>query len=159
MALKKVRPVVDEVSIGGFDHHAGCSKFFFIFLTKFLFWTGLVPVKIDGYNGAFEFKLFSLSSILAFSRLIIFTLPSIILPAILLYSGTVQEEYEEVTGKNFTDLVFGNGLYELHAVENFTREMFQKLNLPTPIPYSDALCQNIQNRQHPIAYKGVEETF
>ena len=134
MALKKVRPFVDEVPIGGFDHHSGCSKYFFIFLTKFLFWTGLVPVKIDGYNGAFEFKLFSLSSILAFSRLIIFTLPSIILPVILLYSGTVQEEYEEVTGRNFTDLDFGIGLYELYVIENYIREMFQKLNLPAPTP-------------------------
>ena len=134
MALNRVRPVVDEVPIGGFDHHSGCSKYFFIFLTKFLFWTGLVPVKIDGYNGAFEFKLFSLSSMLAFSRLIIFTLPSIILPVILLYSGTVQEEYEEVTGRNFTDLDFGIGLYELYVIENYIREMFQKLNLPAPTP-------------------------
>ena len=76
-----------------------CLGYFSILLSSLLFWTGLVPFKI---NKKMEFKLVSLSSLFTLVRLFIFNFAFLILPLILFYGGPAQKEYEDITQMNFT---------------------------------------------------------
>ena len=101
--MRKVKLAFKEESGKGdaFEHVSGCSRYFFVFLMKFLFWTGLVPLKIGGPTKMFEFKLLSTSSLFAFLRLLIITFPILILPLVFIFGGFTKKEYEEITGERF----------------------------------------------------------
>ena len=117
--MRKVKPAFKEESGkgGGFEHVSGCSRYFFIFLVKLLFWTGLVPLKMGGPTRMFEFKLFSISSLFAFLRLLIFTFPVLILPVIFIFGGFMKQEYEEMTGERFYLETPYPGLQQLYEAE------------------------------------------
>ena len=69
-SMRKVKPAFKDES-DGFEHVPGCLRYFFVFLAKLLFWTGLVPFKLNVSTKMFEFKLISISSLFAFVRLLI----------------------------------------------------------------------------------------
>ena len=120
LKMRKVKQAFKEESHPGFDNVSGCFKYFFIFFTNFLWWSGLLPFKIGGKNKMFEFKLISMSSLLAFVRLLIFTFPFLILPLILQHGGPCEEEYEGITGKEWIDVdTLGVGLAELYQAEYY----------------------------------------
>ena len=117
--MGKVKPAEEE-SRPSFEHVSGCFKYFCLFWTDFLFWTGLLPIKIGGKKKVFEFKLVSVSSLCAFVRLLIFTFPSLILNMILIYGGYCKREYEENTGKEWTrSMTLGVGLGQLYLAEYY----------------------------------------
>ena len=103
-----------------YRHLKGCFRYFFISLTSLLFWSGLIPIKIDKKNGGVtDFKLISLSSVLTFVRLLTFYSPFLILPFLLFYCGPAKREYEEITGKNFTDEHPVQGVGIIYDIENY----------------------------------------
>ena len=102
--MKIVKPVSQQDTPDAFQHMSGCLKSFTNLLVKFLFWTGLGPIKIDEKTGTTDFKLFSVSSFLAFIRLFLFNFPVLVLPIILFVGGPMKKEQEDITGKSFTGL-------------------------------------------------------
>ena len=95
-SMRKVKPAFKEPS--EFEHLSGSTRYFLMFLFKFIRWTGLLPIKMVGSPELFEFKLLSKSSLFAFTRLLIFTFPFLILPLIFLFGGFTAKEYEENYG-------------------------------------------------------------
>ena len=109
-----------KVSLDDYQHVKGCFRYFFIALTSLLFWSGLLPIKIDKKTGAVtDFKLISLSSLLTFVRLLTFYSPFLILPGLLFYCGPAKKEYEEITGKNFTDEHPVQGVEIIYEIEHY----------------------------------------
>ena len=102
--MTTVKPVSEKDTPDAFQHMSGCLKSFTNLLVKFLFWTGLGPFKIDEKTGTMDFKLFSVSSFLAFIRLFLFNFPVLVLPIILFVGGPMKKEEEDITGKSFTGL-------------------------------------------------------
>ena len=118
--MKKVKPFSQEDSATGFEHVSGCFKYFSVFLSKVLFLTGLIPVVVDQKTKTLEFKLTSRSSFFAFVRLLVFTSPFLVLPAILQMFGLFEAEYERVTGKDFDQAkISAKGLDLLHQAEYY----------------------------------------
>ena len=101
--MRKVKPAFNEESGkgAGYEHVSGCSRYLFLFLVKFLSWTGLIPFKMGGSTKMFEFELLSISTLFAFLRLLIITFPFLVLPLIFLFGGPAKQEYEEATGEPF----------------------------------------------------------
>ena len=63
--MKKSMRVAKKDSPDDYQHVKGCFRYFFIALTSLLFWSGLVPIKIDKKTGGVvDFKLISFSSVL-----------------------------------------------------------------------------------------------
>ena len=114
MNTRKVKPASEKRA--GFEHVSGCFKYFFIFAVNFLFWTGLLPIKVGGKKTMFEFKLVSFSSLFSFIRLFVITFPVLILPVILVHGGPCKDEYEMITGEKY-DMPFPTGLKQLFEVE------------------------------------------
>ena len=137
---------------GAFEHVSGCSRYFFMFLVKLLFWTGLVPLKIGGPTRMFEFKLLSISSLFAFVRLLIITFPGLILPLIFILGGFTKQEYEEKTGDRFYMETPYPGLEQLYAAEFYINFLIYVL----PSAFAFVLVKH-QNKSHNIAieYKNM----
>ena len=114
MNTRKVKPASEKRA--EFEHVSGCFKYFFIFSVKFLFWTGLMPMKYSGKDKMFEFKLFSVSSYFSFFQLSFATFPALVLPHYLAYGGTCEDEYKKGTGEKY-DMKFLSGLNELREAE------------------------------------------
>ena len=116
--MRKVKPANRDESHAGFEHVTGCYKYFTIVGTSFLFWTGILPLKVGGKTEIFEFKLFSMSSLLAFVRLFIITFPLLILPAIFTYVvGFSDKELEDITGDSLDNLTAVDGLSQFYQAE------------------------------------------
>ena len=117
--MRKVKPAFNEESGkgDGFEHVAGCSRYFFMFIVKLLRWTGLIPFKMGGSTKMYEFKLLSSSTLFAFVRLLIVTFPILILPLVFIFGGFTKQEYEEVTGEAFYLETTYPGIEELQAAE------------------------------------------
>ena len=112
--------VAKKDSPDDYQHVKGCFRYFFIALTSLLFWSGLIPIKIDKKTGGVtDFKLISLSSVLTFVRLLTFYSPFLILPGLLFYCGPAKREYEEITGKNFTDEHPVQGVEIIYEIEHY----------------------------------------
>ena len=113
-----------EDSTTGFEHVSGCFKYFSVFLSKVLFLTGLIPVVVDQKTKTLEFKLTSRSSFFAFVRLLVFTSPFLVLPAILQMFGLFEAEYERVTGKDFDQAkISSQGLDLLYQAEYYMNSL------------------------------------
>ena len=117
--MRKVKPAFNEESGkgDGFEHVAGCSRYFFMFIVKLLRWTGLIPFKMGGSTKMYEFKLLSIWTLFAFVRLLIVTFPILILPLVFIFGGFTKQEYEEVTGEAFYLETTYPGIEELQAAE------------------------------------------
>ena len=131
---------------GAFEHVSGCSRYFFMFLVKLLFWTGLVPLKIGGPTRMFEFKLLSISSLFAFVRLLIITFPFLILPLIFIFGGFTKQEYEEKTGKKFSMEFTYQGLDQLYIAEFYINFLIYVL----PSAFAFVLVKHL-NKSHNAA--------
>ena len=118
-SMRKVKPAFKDETRkdDGFEHVSGCFRYSLMFLANLLFWTGLVPIKWDASTRMFEFKLFSISSLFAFVRLLIITFPFLVLPQIFVFGGFSKKEYEEVTGKEFSLGILYPGLEQLYIAE------------------------------------------
>ena len=112
---RKVKPAFKEEL--EFENVSGCLKYFFMFLIKFILWTGLLPLKEGGSTELYEFKLLSRSTLFAFVRLLIVTFPFLILPLIFMFGGFAKQEYEEITGEKFYMKTPHPGLQELYSAE------------------------------------------
>ena len=135
MKNNKVRPYESYTGV------SACFKYFFIIIGKLQFWTGLVPIKFDQKNTTMEFKLFSVSSLLASFRLLLFTFPLTILPVILYFGGPTHREYERATGKNYTGLELQEvGLFELCLTEYCLSLLIYIL----PLAFSYSAIENIK---------------
>ena len=115
--MRKVKPAIQDDTPAGFEHVTGCYKYFTIVGTSFLFWTGILPLKVGGKTEIFEFKLFSMSSLFAFVRLFIVTFPFLILPAIFTYGGFSNKELEDITGDSLDNLTAVDGLGQFYQAE------------------------------------------
>ena len=118
-SMRKVKPAFKDETRkdDGFEHVSGCFRYSLMFLANLLFWTGLVPIKWDPSTKMFEFKLFSISSLFAFVRLLIITFPFLILPLIFIFGGFTKKEYEETTGQEFHLETPHPGLEQLYEAE------------------------------------------
>ena len=143
--MRKVKTTFREESGrgGAFEHVSGCSRYFFMFLVKFLLWTGLVPFKMGGSTRMFEFKLFSISSLFAFLRLFIFTFPVLILPLIFIFGGFTKQEYEEKTGERFYLETPYPGLDQLYTAEFYINFLIYVL----PSAFAFVLVEHL-NKSH-----------
>ena len=116
--MKKVKPFLQEDSATSFQHVSGCFRYFSVFLSKVLFFTGLIPIQMDKKTKTLDFKLASRSSFFAFVRLFVFTFPFLVLPFILQLFGFAEAEYERVTGKGLDQAkISATGLTLLHQAE------------------------------------------
>lgn len=117
--MRQVKPAFDKESQKGtgFEHVSGYSRYLFMFIVKLILWTGLVPLKMGGSTKMYEFKLFSISSLFAFVRLLIVTFPVLILPLIFIFGGFTKQEYEEQTGERFYMEFTYPGLQQLYQAE------------------------------------------
>ena len=115
--MRKVKPAFEEDKHAGFEHVTGCFKYFSIFGTGLVFWNGIFPIKVGGKAEIFEFKLISVSSLLAFVRLFIFTFPFLVLPLIFIFGGFCNKELEDVRGESFVNVPPIVGLNQLYQAE------------------------------------------
>ena len=66
---------------------------------------GIIPMKIDGEDMQFSFKLFSWRSLFSFVRLVVFNAPLTIAPLVLFRGGFVEQEIENELDLNMTDIL------------------------------------------------------
>ena len=114
-SMRKIKPALKDTS--QFEHLSSRLRYFFMFLSKFVLWTGLLPIKMVGSPQLYEFKLLSKSSFFAFVRLLIITFPFLILPLIFMFGGFTEREYEEITGEKYQMKIPKPGLKELFEAE------------------------------------------
>ena len=82
---------------------------------------GIVPCDIDHKTFEMKFKLFSLTSLKALIKLLIFNLPFIGLPSMIKYSGLLEQEFKSL-GLNINDTVKGD-IYSnkvVHGISTFS---------------------------------------